>query len=179
MIEYIKGDLFSHQTASRIRILAHACNCKGSWGAGVALAFKQKLPSTYLLHEIYCREHSGLPSPLLGTTQLILSEESVSSLGDTKLPTHSMVACLFTSDFAGRGKLPPQEIVHYTRLAIKDLQAQLEQRSDIDQFERGPNGEYVLNMPKINAGLFAVPWKHTESILKEFDSFLFNVYVLD
>lgn len=142
------------------------------------MAFKQKLASTYPEHVKYCREHGGLPSPLLGTTQLILSEESVPSLEATVSLTHSMVACLFTSDFAGRGKLPPHEILHFTRLALEDLQIQLEQRDDIDRFERGPNGEYVLNIPRINAGLFAVPWKDTESILKEFDFFSFNVYTL-
>lgn len=179
MITYIKGDLFSHATQAPYRILAHACNCRGSWGAGIARAFREKLPSTYAPHVKHCNERKETPSPLLGTTQLIYSRETIPSLGSEHNKTLSIVACLFTSDFAGTKKLPPHEIVKYTRLALQDLEQKLEACEHADTLERDENSAIVVNMPKINAGLFAVPWEETEAVLQEFPSLSFNVYVLE
>lgn len=179
MIRYIKGDLFSHKPRnSAISILAHACNCQGSWGAGVAKIFQKKFPSTYDVHTNYCKQHStrGSQSPLLGTTQLIPS--SVSDPGTNGGEDNFYVACLFTSDFAGAKKLEPLDIVHYTDLAMLDISKQLVELSKSKEIET-EDGKFVINMPKINAGLFNVPWEATEAVLKKYDRLHINVYVID
>jgi ADP-ribose 1''-phosphate phosphatase len=147
IITYVKGDLFTGNG----RILAHACNCHGSWGAGVAVGFKTHFPSTYSVHQQHCHQYKTQEERrkyLLGKCQLIPIKEKPSSY----------VACLFTSDsFGGQVDGPPQ-IVQATKLAMEDLVAQLK--------EHGLENEPV-DMPKINAGLFRVPWSETEKVLKE------------
>lgn len=166
MITYIKGDLFSH-TSTGAKIFLHACNCKGSWGAGVATVFKQLFPSTYPPHKAYCQQ-SKL-NEILGKCQLI--ESKPADKGFKKLGK-CYVACAFTSDGFGREVLPPSEILKYTELALKDLEVQV-QTMDIETVD----GKPVINLPKINSGLFGVPWEDTEAILEKFDLH-FNVYYL-
>lgn len=173
MIKYIKGSLFSHSLIDpqRITILAHACNCRGSWGAGVARQFKSEYPIAFKNYNNHCTEFADNPSKLLGTTYLAPTTTS----GLDKV----YVACLFTSDLTGRKKLPPQEIVKYTESAMLDLFKQLKalERNEDKHFEISQEGKYVVNMPKINAGLFAVPWEDTSEILDRTD-FDINVYVI-
>ncbi|KAF3247403.1 ADP-ribose 1''-phosphate phosphatase [Orbilia oligospora] len=63
----VHGDIFAAPTNS---VLIHACNCQGSWGAGIALAFKQLYPAAYRIYHNHCTNVSN-PSSLLGTTLLI------------------------------------------------------------------------------------------------------------
>lgn len=139
MIHYIKGDLFTAQG-----ILAHACNCHGVWGGGIALVFKKKFPKAYKVYHEHCLQRS--PEQLLGTCLLIPENQSTS------------IACLFTSHSSSES-----EIVAHTKDAIADL---IRQTSD------------PVNMPQINAGIFAVPWEKTEAVLKEYPKTTFNVYCL-
>ncbi|CUM68323.1 uncharacterized protein PRCAT00006045001 [Priceomyces carsonii] len=180
MINYIKGDLFSHRVlkAGIVSILAHACNCRGSWGAGVAAIFQRKFPSTYEKHYKYCKEHSSNPAGLLGTTQLIPS--SPSDAGNKNGENNVYVACLFTSDFAGAKKLGPQDIVRHTDAAMRDLIHQISAfEANNVEFERNDAGQIIVNMPKINAGLFAVPWSESEKVLLKYDTLQINIYVID
>lgn len=164
MISYIQGDLFTHKPAdpAAATILAHACNCRGSWGAGVAATFRKKFPSSYQKYASFCHDHSDDPAALLGTTLLIPDN-------------NTYIACLFTSDLTGRNKLLPDDIVQHTQTAMNHLHQQLNQL-DIN-FER--NTHIVVNMPKINAGLFGVPWEDTESVLEDHKDLDINVYVID
>lgn len=146
-IKYIKGDLF----AGNGRILAHACNCYGSWGAGVALGFKNHFPSTYGPHQEHCRQYKteqAKRTHLLGKCQLIPSQEQPGTY----------VACLFTSNGVGSQVDSPAQIVEATKSAMQDLVAQLKAIG----LENEP-----VDMPKINAGLFRVPWQDSEQALKE------------
>lgn len=175
MIQYIKGDLFSHKASKNyINILVHACNCKGSWGAGVAAKFATEYPQCYKIHRQYCQQFKQNSSQLLGTSQIIESNET--EPGHKQLG-QSLVVCLFTSDFFGHKKLSSQEIVHYTKLSLQDLLDKLHNYSGWDKLDR-VDGQVVLNMPKINSGLFGVPWEQTEDILKRVE-FHSNVYVID
>lgn len=70
----------------------------------------------------------------------------------------NVIACLFTSDGSSQ-----QEIVEYTRDAVADLVRQ---------------SDKPINIPQINAGIFAVPWEKTEQALKQFPDSTINVYVL-
>jgi O-acetyl-ADP-ribose deacetylase (regulator of RNase III) len=35
-------------------ILAHACNCQGTWGAGIALEFKTRFPIAFKAYRAEC-----------------------------------------------------------------------------------------------------------------------------
>lgn len=172
MINYIKGDLFKHTSSSpdKWNILLHACNCKGSWGAGVAYGFKEHYPSAYKTHHRYCKSMTK-SIDLLGTSQIIPSNPN--DLGHQTVGK-VLVACLFNSDGFGADKMPPKDIVYYTDHAMKDLIEKLDHFQQLDQ----KDGRIIINMPKINAGLFGVPWNMTEEILSKYDDLFINVYVL-
>src|SRR5258707_7044701 len=101
-LTYITGDIFA---APPNTILVHACNTEGSWGAGIALAFRKRYPSQFTVYEDYC-ELNGRAS--VGKCLLIPGE------------THD-IACLFTSKKYGRGKDKPEEILSATRTSVEDL----------------------------------------------------------
>lgn len=101
-LSYITGDLFAAPPKS---ILVHACNTKGSWGAGIALAFKAKYPAQFELYRARCREYGD---NLVGSCLLIPGD------------THD-IACLFTSKAYGRRKDSPSEILSATRTSLQDL----------------------------------------------------------
>lgn len=74
---------------------------------------------------------------------------------------------LMTSFDYGKNKDKPDQIIINTRKAISYLI--ISHPSILE-----------IHMPKINAGLFAVPWYDTEMVLKEFDGLLnFVVYELE
>ncbi|KAL2006832.1 hypothetical protein VTN00DRAFT_9500 [Thermoascus crustaceus] len=52
MITEIEGDLFDAPDGA---VLIHACNCKGSWGAGIARAFRDKYPAACEVYRSHCR----------------------------------------------------------------------------------------------------------------------------
>ncbi|KAF8967122.1 hypothetical protein BDZ97DRAFT_1917067 [Flammula alnicola] len=134
-LSYVLGDLFSAPPNS---ILAHACNTQGSWGAGIALAFRNKYPAQFEQYRTHCKEHG---SALTGTCLLIPGD------------THD-IACLFTSRAYGRRKDSPAEILAATRMAVQDL---LNQNVD----------KKPLHACRFNSGKFAVPWADTEGVLND------------
>ncbi|CAK9435319.1 uncharacterized protein LODBEIA_P57160 [Lodderomyces beijingensis] len=156
-IKYIKGDLFSH-TARKPCILAHACNTGGSWGGGIAAVFRRKFPHANQQYSEYCHGNRNL----LGTSLLLK--------GDDFDKNRIYIACLFTSDF----QQTPEEIVALTDEAVHDLVGQLK-AIDVET----DNGKAVINMPKINAGIFGVPWQDTEAVLAKYTDLQINVYVMD
>jgi ADP-ribose 1''-phosphate phosphatase len=101
-ITHITADIFAAPTGS---ILVHACNTRGSWGSGIALAFKQKYPDAFETYKSVCKEHGA---SLLGTCLLIRGEP------------HD-IACLFTSKDYGKRVDKPEQILASTRLAVLDL----------------------------------------------------------
>jgi len=99
VIDYQKLDLFSAPTGS---LLAHACNCHGVWGSGIAVTFKATFPKSFEEYKQYCRDKG---KDALGTS-LITSER---------------VACLFTSFNYGVKRDPPHNILMHTAKAVTDL----------------------------------------------------------
>jgi ADP-ribose 1''-phosphate phosphatase len=99
---YITGDIFA---APENTILVHACNTVGSWGGGIALAFRNKYPAQFQLYKARCQEHG---QALVGTCFLIPDN-------------HHSIACLFTSRAYGKRKDKPDEILAATRTAVEDL----------------------------------------------------------
>jgi ADP-ribose 1''-phosphate phosphatase len=98
----LTGDLFS---APENSILVHACNTKGSWGAGIALAFRSRFPEQYEQYRNHCAENMDA---LVGTCLLLPAENYT-------------VACLFTSRNYGRHKDSPDQILAATKSALEDL----------------------------------------------------------
>ncbi|KAF9000171.1 hypothetical protein BDZ89DRAFT_1082429 [Hymenopellis radicata] len=137
VITHIKADLFT--TPATGSILIHACNTVGSWGAGIAVAFREHFPDAFVVYKQQCKSHSK--EELLGTCLLIPGERYD-------------VACLFTSKAYGKSKSKPEQILASTRLAVQDL---------LRQNTAGKE----LHSCRINSGKFGVPWEDTEAILQE------------
>jgi ADP-ribose 1''-phosphate phosphatase len=144
-ITEITGDIFD---AADNTVVIHACNCLGSWGAGIALAFKQRYPKAYKIYNDHCNLQT--PTSLIGTALLIPPME-------TKEPRH-YVGCLFTSKKYGRGRDSPAQILKNTGPAMEDLvNAMVEEGGKIEE----------IRMCQINSGLFAVPWAKSKKTISE------------
>lgn len=135
MIVYKKGSVFDILEENRPVILTHAVNCKGVWGSGIAKYFKDIFPSSFLHYQAQCKKYG---KENLGSTYII-RDGSVH------------IACMFTSDGYGENVDSEESILFNTELAIKSL---LSKSSNME-----------IHMPKINSGLFNVPWEKTEEIL--------------
>ncbi|USP76134.1 hypothetical protein yc1106_03408 [Curvularia clavata] len=142
------GSLFSAPPGT---LLLHACNTQGSWGAGIALAFKQQYPNAYTIYNAFCaKEHSIKafnPVPV-GTTLLIPPVD-----GDKG----HWIGCLFTSRRYGKQKDDVKEILRNTKRAVEVC---LELVKVVGDEISG------IRMCRINSGKFGVPWKNTEEVLK-------------
>ncbi|KAI4727542.1 hypothetical protein E4T49_04658 [Aureobasidium sp. EXF-10728] len=139
-----KGDLFA---APPNTLLVHACNCLGSWGAGIAAAFKKTYPDHFTEYTKHCKANT--PNSLLSTCYLIPPQPSG--------PKH-WIGCLFTSRKYGRGKDSKDDIMDSTDAA---LQSMLEQLEDL---EKQPAGIWMC---KINSGSFRVPWSQTKAMIEK------------
>lgn len=176
-----KGDIFS---AASNTLIIHACNCQGSWGGGIALAFKKHYPEAFKVYAKHC--HDNEPKSLLGTALLIPPAALISNgrdsgvpvgapnINSTKTPASSskpkkaaekqhFIGCLFTSNFYGKRKDSPSKILSATGPAMEDLLKQVR-----DWNAAHGDGETVgeVRMCKINSGLFAVPWEDSVEVLE-------------
>lgn len=158
------------------RILVHSCNCYGSWGGGIARQLALKYPKTETDYETLCEKYGA---ELLGKCAIIPSYKDPNLL----------IACLFTSAEGGSRHDAESEILRYTREALFYLYLLLNKqpsntRAEIDQelYSRAIDIgtsliEYKIEMPKINSGIFGVPWQETQNILEEFKGKMkFKVY---
>lgn len=140
MISYKKGSLFEALTSDeKDVVLAHACNCKGVWGSGIAVEFKARYPEVFAEYAALCAKDGD---NLLGG----FSEHKATN-GDT-------ILCLYTSRGYGDWVDVGGIILDATHSALRKYLA-----SHAD-----PN----IHMPKINSGRFRVPWNFTEGILQEY-----------
>ncbi|KAI4812160.1 hypothetical protein E4T44_10479 [Aureobasidium sp. EXF-8845] len=138
------GDLFG---APSNTLLVHACNCVGSWNAGIALAFQKKYPAHYAIYQAHCK--SRTPNSLLSTCLLIPPQPGSG-------PNH-WIGCLFTSRKYGRGKDSKDDILDSTDSALQDMLEQLE------DLKKKPKGVWMC---KINSGSFKVPWSQTKKLVE-------------
>jgi len=155
-IEEEIGDIFS---APPNTLIIHACNCEGSWGAGIAKAFKDRYPAAYGPYVDYCDEHED---NAIGTALLIPPSK------DADEESKHFVGCLFTSRSKGRKKDSPAKILNATSPAMEDM---LKQVKDWNAKAAEGEGEKVgeVRMCKINSGLFNVPWAKTRLVLEGID----------
>lgn len=166
-----KSSLFASPPSTA---LCHACNTQGSWGAGIALAFKKSYPSAFKIYAAHCSKWSG--SSLLGTT-LLIPPQHKSPLKAERDAQH-WIACLFTSEKKGKGKGSRESILEATGEAVEDLVRKVgEVNGDGD--DEGDDGKGKgkdgsgggdrigeVRMCKINSGLFGVPWEATRAVIE-------------
>lgn len=124
--------------APKEAILLHACNNQGKWGSGIAAEFAKRFPDAYTLYSIICKQHKKAGYGFLVDANYV------------------RVGCLVTSNHYGPKKDPPEKILKQTRSALKEF---LQLRDIQDGIE--------IHSPKINAGLFAVPWQDTARVIEE------------
>lgn len=99
MLNYINGDLL--KLAPKKAYLLHACNCKGSWGSGVARQIQFHYPFDYIKYKKHCE----LGKAILGTS----------------LITTDKIINLFISDMYGKFVADPVEIIANTNKALTHL----------------------------------------------------------
>jgi len=151
LVEEIEGDIFD---APEGAVLIHACNCQGSWGKGIAKAFKEKYPAAFEVYRSHCRtllsspEYTAIPNLTVmsneppnaghtdsrrlrlpeGTTLLIPPQKgdyTLDSKNSIQKPMKHWIACLFTSRHYGRKVSTPNDILFNTEHAVEDLKRQL------------------------------------------------------
>lgn len=138
-----KGNLFDAPDGT---ILAHACNCMGTWGAGIALEFLRRYPRAAKVYKDTCLRNKNK----LGTCVLIPPMEDSG-------PKH-YIACLFTSFKYGRYKDSKDKILLNTRTSFRDL---------LEQINSTGINSHQIRMPKINSKNFKVPWNETVKYIKD------------
>lgn len=141
------GDLFGGVPANSV--LIHSCNCLGSWGDGIAREFRTRYPNAYQAYKSHCE--ASTPATLLGMALLIQPGE-----GD---PSH-WIACLFTSKKGGAAHDPKDKMLSNTEKSMRNLLQHLYYQEAINKMSFSQ-----LRMPKINAGIFGVPWAETDALL--------------
>lgn len=154
MIRYHVGNLFEAPVGS---VLVHAASTRGVWGAGIAYAFRRRFPRAYGDYRRACGMNSK-------TGRLCLTRDDYSP------DRPYWVATLITSRGYGDGVDSPEIICQNTTIALATLVSQL------PSLESNPP---TIHMPKINSGLFRVPWVRTEEILnRDYSEITWNVWNL-
>ncbi|SPQ20514.1 72d39534-d385-42a5-ad9e-00d6972a9d13 [Thermothielavioides terrestris] len=161
------GDLFA---APPNTLLIHACNCIGSWGGGIALAFRDRYPAAYAVYRAHCARST--PDALLGTALLIPPQTGKGNKGKVNVNKEGQqgnkdtgqghyVGCLFTSRRVGKGRDAPETILRATVPAMAHLMRLVAE-------EEGRAGASIaeVRMCRINSGLFAVPWDQSKKAIE-------------
>jgi ADP-ribose 1''-phosphate phosphatase len=155
-------------TAPPNTLLCHATNAQGTWGAGIAAAFKKSYPAAFKIYAAHCAKWPT--SSLLGTTFLIPPQET--SFSKAEREAKHWIGCLFTSEKKGKGKGSRESILEATGDAVRDLVRRVR---DVNE-DSGTNGTRggrsrrgaiaSVRMCKINSGLFGVPWEATSAVVE-------------
>ncbi len=185
------GDIFA---APSNTLLIHACNCQGSWSAGIAKAFKDRYPKAFAKYAAHCKQYKD---HLVGDALLIVppddafdsskvaptskpkdkdknSTEDATKAdqdgGDAKGevdPSTHFVGCVFTSRRFGRNKDSPKQILEATGPAMElMMQKVADYNASVSDESRKVK---EVRMCKINSGLFHVPWTKTKAVLESID----------
>lgn len=163
------ADLF---TAPPLTLLCHATNAQGTWGAGIAAAFKKNYPSAFKVYAAHCAKWPT--SALLGTTFLIPPQEK--SFSKSEREAQHWIGCLFTSERKGKGKGSKESILEATGDAVRDLVRRVKDVNEDAASASAAGGSKgggsprmaiaSVRMCKINSGLFGVPWEATSEVVE-------------
>ena len=102
MIKYEKMNLFD---APKESVLVHACNSRGTWGAGIAREFKNKFPNAFYVYNKQCKIQNYRAA---GTGVLIRDDDYY-------------IGCLITSMDYGLNVSTESDILDYTTKALDCL----------------------------------------------------------
>ena len=141
-LTYLEGSVFSDEEAD---ILCQACNCQHVWGAGIAKEFKKRFPWAFTME---------------GASSWNPGDFSLYSLMDE---CNVSILCLYTSEGFGKNRDSTSDILWNTHRALFDFWEYLDWH-----FQNTTLEDIVIASPRINAGLFGVPWEQTETILQAF-----------
>ena len=166
-LTYQKASLFDSPPST---LLCHATNAQGSWGAGIASAFKKNYPAAFELYAAHCSKWDG--SSLLGTTFLIPPQHK--SPLEAEREARHWIACLFTSKKKGKGKGSKESILAATGEAVEDLARKVRSVNESADAADGKTKDgsskvdriAEVRMCKINSGLFGVPWEDTKEVIE-------------
>lgn len=150
------GDIFA---APANNLIIHACNTEGSWGAGIAAAFKSHYPAAYEVYHDHCHMNGGE----LWRKALLIPPQPK----DDKDGVGHFIGCLFTSRSKGRKKDSPAQILKATEPAMKHL---MKQAMDYNRAKNESERLAEVRMCKINSGLFHVPWAKTKALLEDIEA---------
>ncbi|AEO61394.1 hypothetical protein MYCTH_2311508 [Thermothelomyces thermophilus ATCC 42464] len=155
------GDLFAAPPNS---VLIHACNTVGSWGGGIALAFRSRYPDAFKVYRAHCAR--SIPDQLVGTALLIRPPAAATAGGATggSRGMGHYIGCLFTSRGYGRSRDPPESILGATGPAMRHLMRLIAEEEERTGAQIGE-----VRMCRINSGLFAVPWDRTKRVVEELE----------
>jgi ADP-ribose 1''-phosphate phosphatase len=167
LLTHQKASLFASPPAT---LLCHATNAQGTWGAGVAAAFKKSYPAAFRLYAAHCSAWDS--KSLLGTTFLIPPQKK--SATKTEREAEHWIGCLFTSEKKGKGKGSKESILAATGEAIEDLVRKVKAVNEAaaSGSEKGKSTTSAqdriaeVRMCKINSGLFGVPWEATSEVIE-------------
>jgi ADP-ribose 1''-phosphate phosphatase len=159
------ADLFA---APPNTVLCHATNAQGTWGAGIAAAFKKRYPAAFKMYASHCAKWPT--SSLLGTTFLIPPQDK--SFSKAERESQHWIGCLFTSEKKGKGKGSKESILEATGDAVRDLVKRVKDVNEDAAAADGPKAGgsraaiASVRMCKINSGLFGVPWGATNAVVE-------------
>jgi ADP-ribose 1''-phosphate phosphatase len=136
--------------------LIQACNCQGSWGSGVAAAFRANFPVGYKDYSNHCRKH--LPTDFRKRSSLVgTSFSSWDHMKTKEKEPMFLLISLFTSNHFASRVDSPEAIVKATDSAL----AQLVQDPNLKTITE-------IHSPKMNSGLFNVPWEMTQEVIEKY-----------
>ena len=135
-IEFVSGDLFANRF--KAQALAHACNCQGSMGAGIATGFRDRYPEMVAEYRRRCK-----------------AEPREFNLGDAFLWK--------TEDQPWVFNLGTQEGVWRARASYQAIEAVL--TSMRQQADR--EGITSIALPRIGAGYGGLSWKKVRAIIEQ------------
>jgi len=141
MIEYRRGDMF--KGAPKDAILCHPCNTQGTWEGGIAAQFAEKYPDVY---NRYTDLYYGVSDYDLEGTYALFDN----------------ILCIFGSKGFGYPKDDAETIIENMEDALNSL------GEDLKEGYLDDHNITEIHSPKINSGLFGVPWTYTEVVINNF-----------
>lgn len=143
MLHVKTGNIFDVK-ANDNNVLTHACNAQGVWGAGIAAQMLRRFPESYVAyHDVCLKTPSNRRYTVCG--RHVLHQEN-----------GYYIASLITSEFYGKRVAPAGDILEATKQSVEAMFQSEEVQS---------NQKLKFHSPRINAGLFKVPWELTLGVL--------------
>lgn len=143
MLQVKSGNIFDVAPNAK-NVLVHACNAQGVWGAGIAAQMLHRFPTAYVDYFDVCvKAPSNRKHTLCG--KYVWSEEK-----------GYHILSLITSEFYGKRVAPAGDILAATKTSLE---------AAFKSPKRNEHSKLQFHSPRINAGLFRVPWELTLGVL--------------